>query len=93
MSAKQDEPRMTLEEILNANPRKKVRPKKKPRLVTDEGKIVGSASVHLSPSDPNWRGSNSQFVRVLDRFDDDGPHVVFSYHPFDVLNKGPRYHG
>ena len=58
-----------------------------------EGEIVGSARVHLSPSDPNWRGSNSQYVRVLDRFDDDGPDVEFSYHPFDVLNKGPRYHG
>jgi hypothetical protein len=91
MSAK-EEP-MTLEEILRANPRKKVRRKKKPRLVTDEGKIVGSASVHLSPSDPNWRGSGSQYVRVLDRFDDDGPGVVFSYDPFDVLNKGPRFHG
>jgi hypothetical protein len=93
MSAKQDEEPMTLEEILRANPRKKKKPKQKPTLVSEEGKIVGSAKVHLSPSDPNWRGSNSQYVRVLDRWDDGGPDVVFSYDPFDVLNKGPRFHG
>jgi hypothetical protein len=95
MSAKQDEGEdelPTLEELLNANLRRRVRPKQKPTLVTDGGKIAGSASVHLHPSDPNWRGSASQYVRVLDRWDDDGPRVVWSYHPFEVLGKGPRYH-
>jgi hypothetical protein len=28
---------------------------RKPRLVADQGQIVGAAAVHLSPSDPNWR--------------------------------------
>jgi hypothetical protein len=93
MSAKQDDDLPTWEELLNANPRKKRRPKKKPRLVTEDGEITGSATVHLSPSDPNWRGSQSQYVRVLDRWDDDGPDVVFSYDPFEVLKKGPRFHG
>jgi hypothetical protein len=99
MSAKQDEEydeyreEMTLEEIFRFRPRKRIRPKQKPTLVAEEGKIVGSAGVHLSPSDPNWRGSKSQYVRVLDRFDDDGPGVVFSYDPFDALKKGPRFHG
>ncbi len=73
MSAKQDEgdDLPTLEELLNANLRRRVRPKQKPTLVVDGDKIAGSATVHLSPSDPNWRGSNSQYVRVLDRWDDD----------------------
>jgi hypothetical protein len=34
------------------------------KLVSDQGQIVGRAAVHLSPSDPNWRGSNSQYVIV-----------------------------
>jgi hypothetical protein len=94
MSANQDEPkRMTIEEIIRANPRRKRKPKQKPREVTSDGKITGSATVHISPSDPNWRGSQSQYVRVLDRWDDGGPDVVFSYDPFDALNKGPRFHG
>jgi hypothetical protein len=81
MSAKQEEELPTLEQLLNANPRKRVRPKTKPTLVTDEGNIVGSASVHLSPSDPNWRGSGSQYVRVLDQLDEGGPRVISSYDP------------
>jgi hypothetical protein len=97
MSANQDEPKqMTIEEIMRLNlpyKGKKKKPKQKPREVTSDGKITGSATVHLSPSDPNWRGSDSQYVRVLDRWDDDGPDVVFSYDPFDVLKKGPRFHG
>lgn len=34
------------------------------KLVSDQGRIVGAAAVHLSPSDPNWRGSNSQYVII-----------------------------
>jgi len=34
------------------------------KLVSDKGQIVGKAAVHLSPSDPNWRGSNSQYVII-----------------------------
>src|SRR5262249_5879103 len=34
------------------------------KLVSDRGQIVGKAAVHLSPSDPNWRGSNSQYVII-----------------------------
>jgi hypothetical protein len=34
------------------------------KLVSDQGQIVGAAAVHLSPSDPNWRGSNSQYVII-----------------------------
>jgi hypothetical protein len=95
MSAKQDkeDDLPTLEELLNANLRRRVRPKQKPALVASEGKIAGSATVHLHPSDPNWRGSNSQYVRVLDRWEDDGPGVQWSYHPFDILDKGPKFHG
>jgi hypothetical protein len=90
---------MPIEEILRLNLRKRIRPKQKPTLVTErdeasaKAKIVGSATVHLSPSDPNWRGSDSQYVRILDRWDDDGPGIEWSYNPLDVLNKGPRFHG
>lgn len=34
------------------------------KLVSDQGQIVGRAAVHLSPSDPNWRGSGSQYVLI-----------------------------
>jgi hypothetical protein len=36
----------------------------KAKLVSDQGQIVGTAAVHLSPSDPNWRGSGSQYVII-----------------------------
>jgi hypothetical protein len=34
------------------------------KLVADKGHIVDKAAVHLSPSDPNWHGSNSQYVII-----------------------------
>jgi hypothetical protein len=37
---------------------------RRPKLVADQGQIVGKAAVHLSPSDPNWHGSGSQYVLI-----------------------------
>jgi hypothetical protein len=86
-----------LEEVLKEWPnlKKRERPTAKPpKLVTDEGQIVGSATVHLSPGDPNWRGSNSQIVKVLlDRRTNDGPIVRSAYDPLEALNNGGRFHG
>lgn len=61
--------RQILESI--PTPMKRMRPKQKPTLVADGGRIVGSATVYLSPGDPNWRGSSSLYVKVLDRPEDD----------------------
>jgi hypothetical protein len=36
----------------------------KAKLVSDQRRLVGAAVVHLSPSDPNWRGSSSQYVII-----------------------------
>jgi hypothetical protein len=81
-----------IQQILESlpTPKKRVR-LPKPKLVTDQGRIVGTATVYLSPGDPNWHGSNSVYVKVLDRLEDDGPNVISSYDPFEF--RGPRYHG
>ena len=71
-------------------PRKRVWPKEKPKLVTDGGRTVGDAKVYVSPSDPNWRGSSSPYVLVLERSEDEGSNVISGYHPFEI--KGARFH-
>ena len=70
-----------------------VRPPAKPerpeKLVADEevdGRRVRTQTVYVSPKDPNWRGSNSVVVKVLERPDDwDRQCVVSEYHPFRGL--------
>jgi hypothetical protein len=69
-------------------PRKRVWPKEKPKLVTDGGRTVGDAKVYVSPNDPNWRGSSSPYVLVLER--PEGPNVISGYNPFEI--KGARFH-
>jgi hypothetical protein len=67
VSAPEEEPRMTLEEILNANPRKRTpeerlkirlascKPPPRPmKLVCVDGRVIAGAQVIVSPSDPNW---------------------------------------
>ena len=80
--------RQILESI--PTPRKRVWPKEKPKLVTDGGRTVGTAKVYVSPNDPNWRGSTSPYVLVLEASEDDGSKVFSSYDPFEI--KGVRFH-
>jgi hypothetical protein len=53
-----------LEGLARKRARAEAAKRPKARLVSDQGQIVGTAAVHLSPSDPNWRGSNSQYVLI-----------------------------
>ena len=53
-----------LEGLARKRARAEAAKRQKARLVSDQGQIVGTAAVHLSPSDPNWRGSNSQYVLI-----------------------------
>ena len=80
--------RQILESI--PTPRKRVWPKEKPKLVTDGGRIVGTAKVCVSPNDPNWRGSNSPYVLVLERSEEESSQAASSYDPFEI--KGAHCH-
>jgi hypothetical protein len=49
-----------LEKALGLTPR----PRPKPKAVVDDGEVVRDADVRVSPSDPNYRGSDEGVVRV-----------------------------
>jgi hypothetical protein len=49
-----------LEKALGLTPR----PKPKPKAVVDDGEVVRDADVRVSPTDPNYRGSDEGVVRV-----------------------------
>ena len=52
-----------LEKALGLTPR----PRPKPKAVVDDGEVVRDADVRVSPSDPNYRGSDEGIVRVRRR--------------------------
>jgi hypothetical protein len=55
-------------EIRTATAAKRARAQRpKPKLVVDQDRVVGAAAVHLSPADPNWRGSGSEYVIINER--------------------------
>jgi hypothetical protein len=56
--------RQLLEGLAKKRAKEEAARQRRPKLVADQGEIVGRAAVHLSPSDPNWRGSNSQYVII-----------------------------
>lgn len=77
-----------------AEPIPRAKPKTKPapifREVVDDvaaqNRRVRMQTVRLDPNDPNWRGSNSVVVKVLERPDDwDRPCVVSEYNPYSRI--------
>lgn len=77
------------ERLAGPIPRAKPKPKSEPlfREVADgaaaESKRARTQTVRLNRNDPNWRGSNSVVVRVLERPNDwDRPCVVSEYNPY-----------
>jgi hypothetical protein len=80
------------ERLAGPIPRAKPRPKREPlfREVADDAaarnRRVRTQTVRLNPNDPNWRGSHSVVVRVLERPDDwDRPCVVSEYNPYSRM--------
>jgi hypothetical protein len=80
------------ERLAGPIPRAKPKPKPEPlfREVADDAaaqnRRVRTQTVRLNPNDPNWRGSNSVVVKVLERPDDwDRPYVVSEYNPYSRM--------
>jgi hypothetical protein len=64
------------------------RPKPRPEAIAGQAPAADdrrerTRTVYVSPADPNWRGSESVVVRVLDRIDEPASLVVSGYDPFE----------